>query len=269
MHVEFVWNKEQYFGLVESCKDNPTTPYIFKYLPKDKPVLEAGCGIGHYVKYLSSMSYDMYGIEVGRNAVDAVHDLDHTLKITCDTIERLPFPEGFFGGVMCLGVVEHLTEGPEKALAEIYRVMQPGATAIISVPVFNTLRKIKYYTGISFAEYYFRKIYHVLSGKKMDWLYKNTVKIDRPKYHRWPCVGGFFEYRFTKKQISQKLRDAHFEFVEEVSLEGLEGLYHELSGRLVNLSKPSRFVLYLDKIFSRVPFTHNHTYLAVVRKPKI
>lgn len=267
MHVEFVWTEDQYHKLVEACSTNPMTPYILKHLPKDKPLLEAGCGLANFVKFLTNKSYDVYGIEVSSKAVEIVNTLDPSLKVTCQNIEDIKFPDNYFGGVMCFGVVEHITEGPEKALAELYRVMQPGSIGLISVPVFNTLRKIKHYTGISYADYYIRKFYHKLSNKDMDWLYKDSVKLDKPKYHHWPAAESFFEYRFSKKEFSQKLRGAQFEILEEIPLEGLGGLYFELSGKIVNLSNPSPFIVWLDRQLNKIPFFHHHTYLAIVRKP--
>lgn len=267
MHVEFVWTEEQYQPLVDGCKDNPMLKYIFKYLPKNKPLLEAGCGLSNFVKYLTTLSYDVHGIEVSKNAVQIVNKLEPSLKVIEGTIEKMPYPDNFFGGLMSFGVIEHITEGPEKALSELYRVLEPGATALISVPIFNSVRKIKYYTGLAFIDYYTRRAYHKITKKDMDWLYKDITILQNPKYHTWPTCGGFFEYRFTKNEISNKLRNAKFEIIEEIPLEGLAGLYHEFGGKIVNLNSPSLFIRLFDKVLSNFPFAHHHTYLAIVKKP--
>lgn len=268
MHVEFSWTEDQYRQLVAACRDNPMTPFIKEHLPKNGPILEAGCGLGQFVKYFSDFSYNIYGIEVNQKAVEIVNRLDPHLKITQGNIESLPYPNNYFEGLMCFGVVEHIIEGPDKALSELYRVLQPGAKALISVPVFNTLRKFKHYTGLAFVDYYFRKAYHTITRKEMDWLYADTLMVHNPPYHRWPAAGGFFEYRFSREEISTKLRETNFEILEEIPLEGLGGLYFELSGKLVNLSKPSTFISWLDTHLSVFPFFHHHTYLAIVKKPQ-
>ncbi len=47
--------------------------------------------------------------------------------------ERLPFAPECFDLVICTQVLEYIPE-PEKMLSEIYRVLQPGGTLILSAP---------------------------------------------------------------------------------------------------------------------------------------
>lgn len=268
MHIEFQWTENQYKDLDRSCKDNPMIPFIKEYLPKDRPILEAGCGLGQIVKYLSDRTYDVHGVEVSEGAVGIINRLEPSLKVLQGNIEHLDYPDNYFGGLMCFGVVEHIIEGPNKALAELYRVSAPDSISLISVPIFNKIRAIKYYTGLAFVEYYLKKIYHRLTKKDTHWLYE-SVSAKNLKYHRFPASEVFFEYRFTKKEISNFIREAGFEIINEVPLESLGGLYHELSGKIVNLGNPSQFVKLLDKFLSKFPFSHHHTYLAIVKKPII
>ncbi|TSC64696.1 MAG: type 11 methyltransferase [Parcubacteria group bacterium Gr01-1014_106] len=55
-------------------------------------------------------------------------ELDHV-----GDIQRMPLPEGQFDTVLCLQVLEHVSN-PEQALREIHRVLAPGGKLIISVP---------------------------------------------------------------------------------------------------------------------------------------
>src|SRR5260370_25436688 len=48
-------------------------------------------------------------------------------------MERLPFPDDTFDAVVCLGVIEYLA-ADDRALREIWRVLRPGGTAVISTP---------------------------------------------------------------------------------------------------------------------------------------
>lgn len=265
MHIEFKWTEDQYKSLAKSCQDNPMMPFIKEYLPNDKPILEAGCGLGQIVKYLSDHDYDVYGVEVSEEAVRIINKLEPSLRVIQGNIEELNYPDNYFGGLMCFGVVEHIIEGPEKALAELYRISDYGSVSLISVPIFNKIRLIKYYTGLAWLEYFLKKSYHKLTKKDVGWLY-GSIPAKNLKYHHFPASEVFFEYRFTKEQISNFIRNAGFEIVKEVPLEGFEGLYHELSGKIVNLNNPSRLVKYLDKFFSKFSFFHHHTYLAIVKK---
>jgi len=48
-------------------------------------------------------------------------------------VRRLPFPAQSFDAVYSMGTIEHFAD-PERALAEIARVLRPGGVAIVGVP---------------------------------------------------------------------------------------------------------------------------------------
>src|SRR5207237_2041619 len=49
---------------------------------------------------------------------------------------RSVYADGFFDLVVCFSVMEHLPE-PQRALAEMHRVLKPGGVAIIGMPAVN------------------------------------------------------------------------------------------------------------------------------------
>lgn len=53
---------------------------------------------------------------------------------------RLPFPEGYFAGVVMLDVLHHL-ERPIEFLAEASRVLQPGGRLVMIEPAMTTLAR--------------------------------------------------------------------------------------------------------------------------------
>jgi len=53
MSIEFHWRPGDFNSLVEPCDRDTATPYILEYMPKSGAVLEAGCGLGRYVEFLS------------------------------------------------------------------------------------------------------------------------------------------------------------------------------------------------------------------------
>jgi 2-polyprenyl-6-hydroxyphenyl methylase/3-demethylubiquinone-9 3-methyltransferase len=52
---------------------------------------------------------------------------------TVETIERLPFEEGRFDGVLCSSVLEYLDD-PVACCRELHRVLKPGGLLLFSVP---------------------------------------------------------------------------------------------------------------------------------------
>jgi SAM-dependent methyltransferase len=60
----------------------------------------------------------------------------HRFVCRCFDVERdrFPYPDAAFDLVLWCEVIEHLTENPVHALAEIRRVLRPGGTLVISTP---------------------------------------------------------------------------------------------------------------------------------------
>lgn len=55
------------------------------------------------------------------------------LDVILDISGRLPFADGSFDTVFCCSVLEHAPE-PWNAFSEMWRVLKPGGTAIVSLP---------------------------------------------------------------------------------------------------------------------------------------
>ncbi|MFC1989902.1 class I SAM-dependent methyltransferase [Chloroflexota bacterium] len=95
-------------------------------LPKDYPVLDAGCGEGVLVEEFATKGFKIEGV-----------DLNYESPIVRrGDILNMPFYEdGRFGAVVMLDVFEHLafTDQP-RALKEVKRVLRPGGILLISIP---------------------------------------------------------------------------------------------------------------------------------------
>jgi SAM-dependent methyltransferase len=60
-------------------------------------------------------------------------------RVFCSNAEALPFHDGWFDGVTCIGTLEHFL-APERALAEMRRVLKPEGRACIMVPNSRALK---------------------------------------------------------------------------------------------------------------------------------
>ncbi len=92
-------------------------------------VLEIGCGYGRMLKALRSDGAKavMYGLDAFLDIHDSTYDL-----VKGDA-RAVPYKDNSFDVVFSLGVVEHFPE-TDSAIAEHFRVLKPGGTAIITVP---------------------------------------------------------------------------------------------------------------------------------------
>jgi SAM-dependent methyltransferase len=89
-------------------------------------VLDLGCGIGHSYEELAPR--ETVGVDVaaaalaGQNRETVVADM-----------RELPFPDGSFASVVSIHSIEHVPD-PERMLAEVARVLEPGGRAIFATP---------------------------------------------------------------------------------------------------------------------------------------
>ncbi|MCK4662463.1 MAG: class I SAM-dependent methyltransferase [Bacteroidales bacterium] len=148
------WNKLSPKSEIQMWDFYGLRPWILKYTPRFGKVIEAGCGLGRYNFYFSRMGINIEGIDFSESTVKYLNNWK--VKNGFDTnfivgdVTKLPYKDNSISGYLSFGVIEHFIEGPQKALKEAYRVLQPGGVAIISTPsvswivfINNIKRKIK------------------------------------------------------------------------------------------------------------------------------
>jgi SAM-dependent methyltransferase len=267
--IEFKWNVRDAEALLATCDVDGVFPLIEKYIPKGSRVLESGCGLGRYVKYLHDRGWDAIGLECSRETVDQVRQIWPELPVVVGDAAAAPFPDASFDGIVSLGVVEHWPDGPARPLQDIHRLLKPGGCAVISVPVLNAWRRWK--RKLWWDEV--RRLPNVLWARLAKGKRKPLTRLN-PKYRYAvaPTYGDFFEYRMTVREYRQELQDAGFQVLEHLPLGTIDGLYQDLNpfGLLVRFKDweflPSRLGSWLNRMLARQPFRHCHMQVAVVRK---
>jgi len=267
----FAWDPADFASLMATCLQSPELPFLLKYMPLEGKILEAGCGLGRYVFFLKEKGFDIEGIEINADAVATVQRLRPGARIFVGDVTRLPHADESLAGIISLGVIEHFSEGPESPLREMRRVLRGGQYAIITVPSFNRIRKIKAVCGYQFLK-------DGLKGNRRlrKWLGKEPQVGNKqiPPLRLYPVhkeKGDFFEYRFSNREFEDLLIRSGFEVAESVPIAHMDGLYHEF-GRLFVSFRDWQFHAnlcgrWLNRFLSRFPFLHNHMHLCVVRKP--
>jgi SAM-dependent methyltransferase len=269
MSTIFKWDAADMEALLATCETDGIFPYIQKYMPAPSKVLESGCGAGRYVKYLADRGWDVIGLEWDQEAVDMIKAYWPEAKAVQGDSANSPFAENTFDGIISLGVIEHWIDGPSAPLHDIYRVLKPGAYAIVTAPCLNRVRRIK--KALWWNEFVNQ------SEATKNWLRKGGIKPNRLDkkyiYFPYPTYGEFFEYRFTTSQFKKAIKQEGLELVEHQPIAVIDGLYHELNpkGKLVTYENRQFVVSPMGKLIHKTlsawPFTHTHHQLAIVRKP--
>jgi SAM-dependent methyltransferase len=89
-------------------------------------VLDVGCGVGHSYEELAPR--ESVGVDVAPGALAGQQRETHVADM-----RQLPFADGTFASVVSIQSIEHVPD-PERALAEVRRVLAPGGRAIFVTP---------------------------------------------------------------------------------------------------------------------------------------
>jgi ubiquinone/menaquinone biosynthesis C-methylase UbiE len=99
-------------------------------------VLDVGCASGVVTDALRNRGLSVVGIDFSPGMINqARHRIpcDNAVQFCRADAEYLPFPDGSFDYVICLGVLEFLYDF-RQLIAEIARVLRPRGLAVFSIP---------------------------------------------------------------------------------------------------------------------------------------
>jgi tRNA (uracil-5-)-methyltransferase TRM9 len=146
---------------------------IFKH-EKYLKVIDLGSGLGHTLKHLAGHFYDFYGLELD---VERILVSQEKERIVCADMKYIPFSDGFFDIVLCIGVIHHLSNVDDYLLLirEIKRVLKKNAFFMFWEP------KPIFYRGIA-EKFVFSRIGNLFN-------YTRNVRIilkkEAKEYYYW------------------------------------------------------------------------------------
>ncbi len=165
-------------------------------------ILEAGCGSGVIAMALESFGHSVVGIDLAKIALHRAKLSDPEFRGTVGDISEMPFGTGAFSAVVSLGVLEHNELGPETALADHFRVLQPGGLFLVAIPRISPLKSIRDTWNLKVR----RRSGYVSRGR---WVERraalNAEHSSRP----------FHQYEFKRVDWAQLVRDAGFTIVSQ------------------------------------------------------
>ena len=98
-------------------------------------VLDAGCGDGAFLVFLRRLGLRVSGLELAEAAAVRARLRCPDADVRVGSLEEppLPFDDATFDAVWCTEVLEHLFH-VHSALAELNRLMKPGALLMLTTP---------------------------------------------------------------------------------------------------------------------------------------
>lgn len=104
-------------------------------------LLEVGYGSGIFLPELARRSRRLAGLEVHDEAetvATALRRFGIEADLRRGSVYQMPFDDGAFDAIVCLSVLEHLTELP-RALDELRRVLRSSGVCVLGFPVRNPI----------------------------------------------------------------------------------------------------------------------------------
>jgi len=102
------------------------------------PILDLGCGVGRHLVFFAALGYDVTGIDVSPQALEASaawlarEGLAAALEVA--SVDSIPLPDAHFDAVISHGVLDHVTLAEaHAALGEVRRVLRPGGLLHLSL----------------------------------------------------------------------------------------------------------------------------------------
>lgn len=124
------------YGLVYRHRYNMAIPSV----PVSGKLLEIGCGYGLFLPALSQKAKELYATDIHERLgkVKSVMESEGLPRLGLSRADmlQLPYKDGSFDTVVCMSVLEHVTE-LSQATAEIARIIKKGGSLIAGFPVKN------------------------------------------------------------------------------------------------------------------------------------
>ncbi len=100
---------------------------------KTAKILDVGCGSGATLQLLKDLGWDVYGLEIDKNAVKAAKERGLSNVRLGGYEEISNFPNNYFDSIRLYHVIEHIPD-PIKCLKLIHKKLKPGGEILLGTP---------------------------------------------------------------------------------------------------------------------------------------
>ena len=95
---------------------------------------DLGCGPGHIARYLHDRAVPVCGIDLSAEMVVRARQLDPDVEFTQGNMLALDVPDAAWAGIVAFYAIVNLPRGDVvRALAEMWRVLQPGGLLLLGL----------------------------------------------------------------------------------------------------------------------------------------
>jgi ubiquinone/menaquinone biosynthesis C-methylase UbiE len=232
-------------SMVASCETDELMPFVRALVPVGGSVLEAGAGSGRWVRALTSLGYPATGIEISKADVERFREAWPDIPYDHGNVEAMPYADARFDALLSLGVIEHLFQGPEQAIAEMRRVLKPDGVMFLTVPHANPSFRLEQLKDAVFYRLYGSNLIRRLLGRPQT-SYSTAMEGQRLaaiQRGRRPGVAikyrfnretgrEFYEYRYNTPQICRLIEQGGMR-IEAVHLLNTPDRLYQIFGSLV------------------------------------
>jgi SAM-dependent methyltransferase len=160
--------------------------YYFQDYEFTTPVLDVGCGDGHFASLVFDEPIDI-GIDPWAGPIQQAAHLSGYRHLVQTEGANIPFPDEHFGSALSNSVLEHIPQ-VQDVLAEVARVLKPNACFLFSVP------NERYLSELSVASKFRRIKLSQLANAYTNW-FKRMSRVhhaDQPEvWISWLNEAGF------------------------------------------------------------------------------
>lgn len=187
--------------------------------PVEEPVLDLGCGDGHFASMVFRESPSA-GIDEDQRILHEARARSVHQHLMVASATELPFPSNFFKAVVANCVLEHIPD-IDTALAEVFRVSHPVGRLLFSVPSHRfgemllgstVLRSLGFARcAQAYADWFNRRSSHFHTDHPATWLKRlarHGFKVLHWEYYMSPTAHQVFDlahYLSAPRLISRKL----------------------------------------------------------------
>jgi ubiquinone/menaquinone biosynthesis C-methylase UbiE len=125
--IDSVTHREEYRIMI---------PYLNE-LGSSAKVLDGGCGLGEWTVFLSSLKFNVHGMDISASTIERLKKHFPNEKFMVGDIRKTGFPDGYFDAYFSWGAFEHFEDGIAQCIEEARRVIKLGGYLFVTVPFHN------------------------------------------------------------------------------------------------------------------------------------